>query len=129
MKHSLESRLVALAEGVDLGAKVGSSGTRLREVATEGRLDEGAEDELRTTGRGMRILVADSQKGDYLPEDGKTKPQKEHELEGEVEGEPVHNVDQTLNDGEECKDNPVLCHVIIESNHAWRMMQQHTVSH
>ena len=48
-KRRLES--VGLASRVNLGAEIGSSGTRLGEVAREDGLDEGAEDDLGTTAR------------------------------------------------------------------------------
>lgn len=35
------------------------------------------------------------------------QPQEEDELEDEVEGEPVDDVDEALQDGKESKDNPV----------------------
>lgn len=45
---------------------------------------------------------------DLLPEGGQTQPQKKDKLEGEVEGEPVDDVHQRLNDGEEGENDPVL---------------------
>lgn len=43
-----------------------------------------------------------------LPEDGQRQPQEEDKLEDEVEGEPVDNVDEALQNGEEGEDDPVL---------------------
>lgn len=43
-----------------------------------------------------------------LPEHGQRQPQKENKLEDKVEGEPVDNVEEALNDGEEGENNPVL---------------------
>lgn len=43
-----------------------------------------------------------------IPGDRKRQPEEEHKLEYEVEGEPRDNVNQTLDDGEERKHNPVL---------------------
>lgn len=43
-----------------------------------------------------------------LPEHGEREPQEEDKLEDKVEGEPVDNVDEALNDGEEREDDPVL---------------------
>lgn len=80
---------VRLGRLVSLRAKVGSGRTALGEEAGEDRLDEGTEDDLGTTG--LR----------------KSHPQDEDELEGVVEGEPVDSVDSTLEDGQECVDNPV----------------------
>jgi len=42
------------------------------------------------------------------PEGREGEPQKEHKLEDVVEGEPVDNADQALENGEESKHNPVL---------------------
>jgi hypothetical protein len=42
------------------------------------------------------------------PESGKSQPQQEDELEDKVEGEPVDNAEEALDDGEEGKNNPVL---------------------
>jgi len=74
---------------VGLGAQVGGRRAGAREVAGEDRLDEGAEDELGSTG--LR----------------KGQPQREDELEGVVEWEPVHGVDGRFKDGQEGEDNPV----------------------
>lgn len=84
-----KSCLLALADRVGLGAQVGGGGAGLREVAAKGGLDERSEDELSTA------------------EGGQTQPQKEDKLEGEVKGEPVDNVHQRLDDGEEGKNDPV----------------------
>lgn len=43
-----------------------------------------------------------------LPEHGERQPQEEDKLEDEVEGEPVDNVEEALNHGEEGEDDPVL---------------------
>jgi hypothetical protein len=48
-KRRLES--VGLASRVNLGTEIGSSGSRLGEVAREDGLDEGAEDDLGTTAK------------------------------------------------------------------------------
>lgn len=52
-------------------------------------LEEGAEDELSTTGL------------------WESKPEGEDKLEGVVEWEPVDGADQALKDGQETEDNPV----------------------
>ena len=49
--HKRRLQSVGLASRVNLGAEIGSSGTRLGEVAREDGLDEGAEDDLGTTAR------------------------------------------------------------------------------
>jgi hypothetical protein len=59
-----------------------------------------------------------SRKG-FLPECGQTQPQKEDKLEGEVKGEPVDNVHQRLNDGEEGKDDPVL-EILVLASRFWQ---------
>jgi hypothetical protein len=43
-----------------------------------------------------------------LPESGESQPQQEDELEDKVEGEPVNNAEEALDDGEEGENNPVL---------------------
>lgn len=43
-----------------------------------------------------------------LPEDRQRQPQEEDELEDKVEGEPVDNVDEALEDGEQSEHDPVL---------------------
>lgn len=43
-----------------------------------------------------------------LPESGESQPQQEDELEDKVEGEPVNNAEEALDDGEESENNPVL---------------------
>jgi len=40
-------------------------------------------------------------------ESGQSEPKQENELKGEVEGEPIDNVDKALSNGEEGKDDPV----------------------
>ena len=49
--HKRRLQSVGLASRVNLGAEIGSSGSRLGEVAREDGLDEGAEDDLGTTAR------------------------------------------------------------------------------
>ena len=49
--HKRRLKSVGLASRVNLGAEIGSSGSRLREVAGEDGLNEGAEDDLGTTAR------------------------------------------------------------------------------
>jgi len=80
--------LLALGGRLSLRPQVGRGGTSL-EVAGEGGLEEGAEDDLGTAGL------------------GKSHPEDEDELEGVVEGEPVDGVDQALKDNQECVGNPV----------------------
>lgn len=80
--------LVALGSALSPGSEVGSGRATL-EVSAEHGGQEGTEDELGTT------------------EGGERKPQKEDELEGEVEGEPVDNADKALNDTEEGENDPV----------------------
>ena len=43
-----------------------------------------------------------------LPESRQRQPQKEDELEDKVEGEPVDNVEEALNDGKGRENDPVL---------------------
>lgn len=43
-----------------------------------------------------------------LPEHGQRQPQEEDKLEDEVEGEPVHDIDEALQDGEEREHDPIL---------------------
>ena len=49
--HKRRLQSVGLASRVNLGAEIGSSGSRLGEVAREDGLDEGAEDNLGTTAK------------------------------------------------------------------------------
>jgi len=74
---------------VSRGAEVGGGRAALGEEAGENWLDEGAEDNLSTTGR------------------GETHPENENEFEGVVEGEPIDGVDGTLEDAQERIDDPV----------------------
>jgi len=46
--------------------------------------------------------------GEHLPEGGQREPEKEDKLEGKVKGEPVDNVHEVLEHGEERIDDPVL---------------------
>jgi len=78
-------RLLGLLSG---GAEIAGGGAG-GEVAGEDGLEEGVEDNL-----GAGSL-------------GKGHPEDEDELEGIVEGEPVHGVDGTLEDGQESVDDPV----------------------
>jgi len=80
---------MGLARLIGLCAELGSSGARVIEVAGEDWVKEGAEDELRAAGL------------------GKSHPEDQDELEGVVEGEPIHSVDGTLKDGQEGVDDPV----------------------
>lgn len=102
-KRRLES--VGLASRVNLGAEIGSSGPRLREVAGEDGLDERAEDDLGTTAscQHMHHSFGDV----YLRGLGKSHPQNEDELEGVVEGEPVNRADSALEHCEEGENDPV----------------------
>jgi len=72
-----------------LRTEFGGSGTGLREEARENWLNEGTEDDLGTAGLRER------------------HPKDENELEGVVEGEPVHSIDHAFNDGQECVDDPI----------------------
>lgn len=44
----------------------------------------------------------------HVPEGGQREPQQEDEFESVVEGEPVDDGDEALNDSEAGKDDPVL---------------------
>ena len=46
--------------------------------------------------------------GGDAPEHGQGQPQEKDELEDKVEGKPVNNVEEALDDGEEGEDDPVL---------------------
>jgi hypothetical protein len=83
-----EHRLLGV-EGVGLRAEAAGGGAGSVEVAAQSRSQERAEDDLGTL------------------EGGKGQPQEENKLESVVEGEPVDNADEALNDSEERKDNPV----------------------
>lgn len=107
-KHGLDKRRlgsVGLASRVNLSAEVGSSGARLGEVAREDGLDEGAEDDLGTTVECQ--LRSEFSAMSVLRSLGKSHPQNEDELEGVVEGEPVHGADGALEDRQERVDDPV----------------------
>jgi hypothetical protein len=65
----------------------------------------------------------------YLPEGGECQPQEEDELEDKVEGEPVDNADEALNDGEESEDDPVLKYVSESDSNHKRVQIVRTVSH
>ena len=97
--HTLQG--LAIGSGVvNLRAEVGGSGSGGGEVLGEDWLEEGAEDELGTTGL------------------WKSEPEGEEELEGVVEWEPVDGVDQALKDGEEAENDPVgqpLCIINLAS--------------
>ena len=70
----------------------------LSEVSREHRGEEGVEDDVGATNT-MSVLSDPMQSKEAdIPEDGQRKPQQEHKLEGEVEGEPVDNVDEALKD-------------------------------
>lgn len=47
-------------------------------------------------------------RGGNLPESRESQPQQEDELEDKVEGEPVNDAEEALNDREEGENNPVL---------------------
>jgi hypothetical protein len=82
--------LVRLGKAVNLGANASGGRARLGKVSADSRGQERAEDDLSAA------------------EDGQREPQKEHKLEDEVEGKPVDDVDEALQDGEQGEDNPVL---------------------
>lgn len=119
------SRLLGL---VDLSTQARSG--RAAEVTAERRGQERAENDF-----GTPIALLDESPGAidckrgtlYIPEGGEGEPQQEDELEGVVEGEPVDNAEQALQDAaqicqslffsgrrryeylrEEREDNPVL---------------------
>lgn len=46
----------------------------------------------------MSVRVKQAQRAGHLLEGGQGQPQEEDKLEGEVEGEPVDNADEALND-------------------------------
>jgi len=83
------STLDVLSGRLGLGTEVGGGGAGLGEEAAKEWLDEGVEDDLGATSL------------------GKSHPEDEDELEGVVEWEPVDGVDRALEDGEECKADPV----------------------
>lgn len=89
-------RSVGLASRVNLGAKVGSSGARLGEVAREDGLEEGTEDDLGTTVECQFLFMCFD--ACNLRGLGKSHPQDENKLESVVEGEPVNGVDSTFKD-------------------------------
>lgn len=90
--HGFEraSCLVGLVEALGLGTESGSSRSAASsEVLGEHGGHEGVEDDLSAA------------------EHGQGEPQEEHKLEDEVEGEPVDNVDEALDDSEEGEHDPV----------------------
>jgi hypothetical protein len=80
--------LLGLVELASLGAQ--GRGGGFGEVASKSRLKERSEDDLSTV------------------EGRKREPKEEDKLENKVEGKPVDNVDEALQDGEEGKHHPVL---------------------
>lgn len=81
--------LFSLVETVSLGAKTRGGRSSLSKVSAESRDQERSVDDVSAT------------------EDGERQPEEEDELEDVVEGEPVDDLDQALNDSEESKNNPV----------------------
>jgi len=79
--------LLGLVELASLGAQ--GRGGGFGEVASKSRLKERSEDDLSTV------------------EGRKRKPKEKDKLENKVEGKPVDNVDEALQDGEEGKHHPV----------------------
>jgi hypothetical protein len=106
-------RLVGLCEPLSLGTQ-GRGGSRLGEVSAEGGHEERSEDDLSAAVEGVskitEIGICSPRPGQdrHLLEGREGEPQEEDELEDKVEGEPVNNVDEALQHGEESKDNPVL---------------------
>lgn len=89
IKLNLGDRLLGLVEAVSLGAEARGSRASLLEVSAEGRGQERSEDELST------------------PEGREREPEEEDKLEDVVEGEPVDDLDETLNHSEKREDDPV----------------------
>ena len=58
--------------------------------------------------KAVRVLSAHNREGGCLLGHWEREPQEENKLEGVVEWEPVYSADETLNDGQEAEDNPVL---------------------
>jgi len=85
----LERLLISLGEALGLGAEVSGGSTGALEMFAESGRKERSEDDLRTA------------------EDRESEPEEEHKLEDKVEGEPVDNVNQALQDSEEGEHNPV----------------------
>jgi len=75
-------------EGISLSAEAAGGRTAL-EVAAKSWRQKGAEDEIST------------------PESRQGQPEQEDKFEGEVEWEPVDDVDKALNHSEEGEDHPV----------------------
>lgn len=98
--------LIGLVDGIALGAQVGRGGAGL-EVFAQRRGEERAEDDIGTTEL-ISCWTALGAERRNLPEHGEREPQEEDKLENKVKGEPVDNVDEALNDGEEREDDPVL---------------------
>ena len=106
--------LVGLVKAASLGAQTSRGRGRLLEVSAESGDQERSENDLGTTAHKVVSVLTlsfsfvNDFKGRDLPEHGQRQPQKENKLEDKVEGEPVDNVEEALNDGEEGENNPVL---------------------
>jgi hypothetical protein len=89
---------------------------------------------------------AESREIENLPESWQSEPQEEDKLEGVVEGEPVDDVDETLDEAvevsksiygkvwtvhlrEEAEDNPVLLHLYVSPDLHRARTSTPTVSH
>lgn len=57
---------------------------------------------------GRTVVARMGRRGYDVPEGGEREPQKEEKLEDEVEGEPVDDLDEALNHGEERENDPIL---------------------
>lgn len=109
----IPSRLLVLGESFGLRAQVGGSRARLAKVSAEHGLHEGSEDDLSAAGKSRQFAGSGGKKETVrgernIPEHRQSEPQEENKLEGVVEGEPVDNTKNALEDSEEREDNPVL---------------------
>lgn len=84
-----QDRLLGLVKAVSLGTEARGGRARLLEVSAEGRGQERSEDELGT------------------PEGREREPEEEDELEDKVKGEPVDDLDEALDHGEQSENDPI----------------------
>lgn len=54
------------------------------------------------------MVAKSARKGRNVPEDGQRQPQEEDKLEGEVEGEPVNDVDKALSNAVSSRLAPIV---------------------
>jgi hypothetical protein len=82
-----------------LGAETAGGRAGLVEVTAKSGHQERSEDEFGAPmvwlDNNVRVSMGSNQ---YVLECRQRKPKQEHKLEGEVEGEPVHDANQALND-------------------------------